>query len=69
MVPAGTPRPIIDKLHDDFAAVLKMPDVIERLPAMGAIPVSSTPEQVDAQMKYEMEFYAKVLGAAGVGAK
>lgn len=69
MVPAGTPRPIIDKLHDDFATVLKMPDVIERLPAMGAIPVSSTPEQVDAQMKYEMKFYAKVLVVAGVGAK
>lgn len=69
MVPAGTPRPIINKLHDDFAAVMKMPDVVQRLPAIGAIPSFSTPEEVDRQMKYEMEFYAKVLAAAGVGAK
>ena len=68
LVPAGTPRPIIDKLHDDFAAVLQMPDVIDKLPSMGAMPTMSTPESLDAQMKQEMELYAKVLGDAGVGA-
>ena len=68
LVPAATPRPIIDKLHDDFAAVLQMPDVIDKLPSMGAMPTMSTPEALDAQMKQEMELYAKVLGDAGVGA-
>lgn len=69
LVRAGTPRPIIDKLHDDFSAVMKMPDVIDKLPSMGAIASLSTPEALDEQLKAEAELYAKVLGAAGIGAK
>ena len=69
LVPAGTPQPIINKLHDDFAAVMKMPDVVDKLPSMGAIASLSTPQALDAQLKDETKLYAMVLGAAGIGAK
>jgi tripartite-type tricarboxylate transporter receptor subunit TctC len=68
LAPAGTPRPILDKLSKDIAAVLKLPDVVEKLKAQGAVPSPTTPEALDAQLKRETEFYAKVLHDAGIGA-
>ena len=46
VVPAGTPRPVIGKLHADIAQALQLPDVRERLVAVGADVISSTPEQL-----------------------
>ncbi len=68
LAPAGTPRPILDKVSKDLATVLKMPDVVEKLQAQGATASPTTPEALDAQLKKETEFYAKVLRDAGVGA-
>lgn len=68
LAPAGTPRPIVDKVSKDLATVLKLPDVVEKLQAQGATASPTTPEALDAQLKKETEFYAKVLRDAGVGA-
>lgn len=68
LAPAGTPRPILDKVSKDLATVLKLPDVVEKLQAQGATASPTTPEALDAQLKKETEFYAKVLRDAGVGA-
>lgn len=68
LAPAGTPRPILDKVSKDLATVLKLPDVAEKLQAQGATASPTTPEALDAQLKKETEFYAKVLRDAGVGA-
>lgn len=68
LAPAGTPRPLLDKVSKDLATVLKMPDVVEKLQAQGATASPTTPEALDAQLKKETEFYAKVLRDAGVGA-
>ncbi|NVO14452.1 MAG: tripartite tricarboxylate transporter substrate binding protein [Rhodoplanes sp.] len=67
LVAAGTPKPIIDKVSQDIAKVLAMPDVIEKLQAQGAVPSPTTPEALDAQVKRETELYTKVLRDAGVG--
>ena len=67
LAPAGTPRPILDKIGKDVATVLKAPDVVEKLQAQGATASPTTPEALDAQIKRETEFYAKVLHDAGVG--
>ncbi len=66
LAPAGTPRPIINKVSQDIAAVLKLPDVVDRLQKQGSIPVTNTPEQFDAINKADTERYSKILKDAGI---
>jgi len=66
MAPAKTPAPILKQVADDVAAVMKDPDVQKRLETLGALPVTSTPEQFDATIRADAERYGKVLRAAGV---
>lgn len=69
LAPAGTPKEIIAKASRDIATVLKMPDVVEKLKQQGAVPAPTSPEALDAQIKREVELYAKLLQEAGVAAK
>jgi len=66
MAPAKTPAPILKKVADDVAAVMKDPDVLKRLESLGALAVTSTPEQFDATIRNDAERYGKLLKAAGV---
>ena len=59
-VPAGVPKPIIDRLH---AEIMKMQD---RLKSLGMQPSTMTPEQVSAFQKAEVEKWAQVIKAAGI---
>jgi len=68
MAPAGTPKPILDKISKDIASVLAIPDVKEKLEVQGSIPAPSTPEQFDAIIKSDTERYGKIMREAGVGA-
>jgi tripartite-type tricarboxylate transporter receptor subunit TctC len=67
MAPAGTPKPILDKISKDIAQVLAMADVKEKLQVQGSIPAPNTPEQFDAIIKSDTERYGKVMRDAGVG--
>ncbi|MBI5110578.1 MAG: tripartite tricarboxylate transporter substrate binding protein [Rhodovulum sp.] len=67
LAPVGTPGAVVSKVNADIARVLKMPDAIEKLDALGAVPSPGTPQALDAQLARETEFYAKVLRDAGVG--
>jgi tripartite-type tricarboxylate transporter receptor subunit TctC len=67
MAPAGTPKPILDKISKDIAMVLDMPDVKEKLQVQGSIPAPNTPEQFDAIIKSDTERYGKIMRDAGVG--
>ena len=67
MAPAGTPKPILDKVAKDIASVLAMPDVKEKLDVQGSIPAPNTPEAFDAIIKSDTERYGKILRDAGVG--
>jgi tripartite-type tricarboxylate transporter receptor subunit TctC len=67
MAPAGTPKPILDKISQDIALVLAMPDVKEKLNVQGSIPAPNTPEQFDAIIRSDTERYGKILRDAGVG--
>jgi tripartite-type tricarboxylate transporter receptor subunit TctC len=62
---AGTPRPIIDKLNRDINAVLKMPDLRERLISMGATPTGGTPEELARIIRNESEKWRKVIEISG----
>jgi tripartite-type tricarboxylate transporter receptor subunit TctC len=65
-VPAGTPRPIIDKLHDAVVKTLKIPEVKKRLAEQGADPVGSTPEEYEAFVRSEIAKWMKVVKEAGI---
>jgi tripartite-type tricarboxylate transporter receptor subunit TctC len=43
MVPAGTPRPIIARLNAEMNAILKQPDVVEKMQASGFDLIGGTP--------------------------
>ena len=59
--PAKTPRPIINKVHGEVVKALNLPDVREKLVAMGSDPVGSTPEEFYAHIKVEIERWGKVI--------
>ncbi len=62
----GTPQLIVMRLHDEFVRALKAPDLTERLAALGADPVGSTPEQFAALIREDIARWAKVVKASGV---
>jgi len=61
VAPAGTPRPIIERLNRETVAILNMPDVREALLSRGLDAVSSTPVQFAAHIKAETEKWTKVI--------
>ena len=63
--PAGTPRPIIDRLNADLVKVMNSPEIHERMTALGWDPVTSTPEQFAAQIKSELAIWAEVVKKSG----
>ena len=69
MAPAGTPAPILKKISEDIATVIKLPDVQARWQTIGAVAVVSTPEQFDAVIRSDTDRYGKLFKAAGVTPK
>ena len=66
--PAGTPKPLIARLHKDFMAILKMPDIQQKHAEVGAEIVASTPEQFHAYLRSEVAKFGKLVKAAGIKA-
>jgi tripartite-type tricarboxylate transporter receptor subunit TctC len=69
VVPAKTPKPIIDRLNRDFTAVLKMPEIQEVLFKQGLDAAPSTPEAFGAYIKSETAKWSKVIKASGAKAE
>jgi tripartite-type tricarboxylate transporter receptor subunit TctC len=61
--PAGTPRPIIQKLNAEIMKALETADLKERLAQIGAEPFGSSPEKAATYLHAEIEKYAKVARA------
>ena len=68
LAPAKTSREIVGKLNTDVVAIIRQPDVRDRLSKEGADPVGSTPQELSAYMRSEIAKWAKVIKAAGVQA-
>jgi tripartite-type tricarboxylate transporter receptor subunit TctC len=66
LVPAGTPRPIIDRLHEETLKAIRAPDMKERFTAEGLEGVGSRPEDFAAYIHAELEKWAKVIRSAGI---
>jgi tripartite-type tricarboxylate transporter receptor subunit TctC len=63
--PAGTPRPIVEKLNAAFNKALADPAVKERLFKIGAEPVPGTPDDLGKFVAEELPKWAKVVKASG----
>jgi len=69
LVPAGTPRGVIDRLHREIVRIVALPDVRERLSALGFEPIASTPEEFADRIRWEIDKWAKVIRAANIKAQ
>ena len=63
--PKGTPQAVVDKLSAEVQRILKLPDVREKLMALGAEPVGSTQAEFTAHVKREIDKWAKVVRTSG----
>jgi len=68
LAPAGTPRPILDRVSQDIAKAIRIVDVRERMENQGALPVTNTPEQFDVIIRNDTERNVRILRDAGVAA-
>lgn len=66
MAPAGTPAPVIDRLHKEIVAVVRSPDAADALNKAGAEPITSTPAELTSMVKDGVQKYAKAVQQAGV---
>ncbi|MBI3915474.1 MAG: tripartite tricarboxylate transporter substrate binding protein [Betaproteobacteria bacterium] len=66
LAPAGTPRPIIDRLNQEIVRAIQAPDMKARLMAGGTNVVGSTPEEYAAYIKSETGKWGTVIRKAGI---
>ena len=69
LVPAGTPHDVIDRLHREIVRIVALPDVRERLSALGFESIASTPEEFADRIRWEIDKWAKVIRAANIKAQ
>jgi tripartite-type tricarboxylate transporter receptor subunit TctC len=69
LAPAGTPRPILNQISKEVARILDMPDIRERLSAIGVVPAPTTPEEYGKIVREQIEVLTKVIADLGVKAK
>ena len=69
VAPAGTPRPIVERLNKDLRAALALGDVRERLAGTGAEPLPSTPEEYAADIDREEKKWSQIVTASGAKAQ
>src|SRR5215471_4226420 len=66
IAPAGTPRPIIERISKDVAEVIRQPMLRDKLATQLMEPVGSSPDELRARMDSEIERWAPVIKAANV---
>jgi tripartite-type tricarboxylate transporter receptor subunit TctC len=69
LVPAGTPQEIVALLQREIVQIIAQPQTNQRLATLGFDPIGSTPEAFGAQMKAEMQQWAKVIRTAHLKAQ
>jgi tripartite-type tricarboxylate transporter receptor subunit TctC len=66
VVPAGTPKEIVDRLNREIVKIGALPDVKSRLDTLGFNPVLNSPEEFGARIKVEMAKWGKVVRDANL---
>ncbi len=68
LAPARTPEAIVKRMNAELTAVLKSPDIVEKLATQAVEPHPTSPEQFAALIRSELEKWSKVIRASGVKA-
>jgi len=69
MAPKGTPQAVVDKLNAEINKAINKPEVLAAWDKQGATPLVMTPAQFDVYLRKDIEKWANVVNAAGLGAK
>jgi tripartite-type tricarboxylate transporter receptor subunit TctC len=69
IAPSATPAPVLEKIHQEVAAVLKEPEVVTKLAAQLMVPIASTPDAFRAVLKEEHDRWAPIIAAGGIKAE
>ena len=64
--PAGTPKPIVDRINAIIADAIVKPDFIAKLKTQGATVAGGTPEDLQKSMKAEYDHWTKVIPSIGI---
>jgi len=67
--PAGTPRNIVRRVHDETLKAMRAPDIIELMNKIGYAPTGTTPEQYGEIKRTEAAMWAKVIKDANIRAE
>lgn len=65
MAPAGTPKPVIDRLNAEINRVLAKPEVRETWTKQGAVPMIMTPAEFDRHLRADIDKWAEVVKVTG----
>lgn len=68
IVPTGTPKDVIDLLHREIVKAMALPDIQQKMEALGFQAIDTTPEQAAALFRAESAKWAKVIREAGIKA-
>lgn len=66
LAPAGTPEPVVNKLHAEVTKILQMDDVKEKLEQLGAEPLEMSPSEFQSWMQTKVSEWAAVVKEAGI---
>jgi tripartite-type tricarboxylate transporter receptor subunit TctC len=69
LAPAGTPRPVIERLNREIVKVVRSPEFGQVLAAEGATAVGNTPAEFDAVIRADVQKWAKIIKEAGIKAQ
>ena len=65
-LPAGVPKPVVDKFSAEVLRLLKLPEVREKIESMGLIPGGESSEHFAKVMKHDAEVYARIIRDAKI---
>lgn len=65
-LPAGTPRPIVDKINRDLVQILKEPDVVKRFREQGVEVVASSPAEFSQLVQKEVAKWTQLIRDANI---
>ena len=64
--PAGTPKPIVDRLNAEVRKAVDLPEVKSRLAGMGGAPAAGSPQEMRDRVTRELATWTKTVDEAGV---
>jgi tripartite-type tricarboxylate transporter receptor subunit TctC len=69
LAPAGTPRAVLDKISNEVRRIFELPDVQQRMANFDYLLAPTTPAEMDAVLRADIETFAEVIRLAGLRPK